>query len=190
MQAKYSKPQICKLSDVEVRTGIFNVIKRIHIITGWPLPNDDEYLAILADELMLKLQADFYMMNFDEVVLAFRKNGIGVKDWGKNMNLTLVCEVLAEYCNERLRLSAEEERLKAVPPKQVIYTDEQLLNLHRQDIENFYQRCRAGIIPSGIPPYFLPVLIKDGWMADGSDDMTAFFSEQLNSNIQSLYKKQ
>lgn len=75
------------------------------------------------------------------------------------------------------------------PPTQTIYTDEQLENLHRADIENFYQRCRAGIIPSGIPPYFLPVLIKDGWMADGSDDMAAFFTDQLNSGKQSLYVK-
>jgi len=189
LNAKYSKPQICKLADTEIMGELLKILPRIHVITGWNLPNNEEYLKILAEELLLKFKADFSTMNFDEIVLAFRQNGIGVKDWGKNMNLELVSSVICAYLDERLQVSADEERVKA-QPSQTIYTDEQLDNLHRADIENFYQRCRSGKVPPGIPSYFLPMLIKDGFMAEGSDDVTAFFVEKLNSNIQSLYKKQ
>jgi hypothetical protein len=31
-------------------------------------------------------------------------------------------------------------------------------------------------------------LIKDGFIAEGSDDMAAFFSEQLNKGVEQLYQ--
>lgn len=73
-------------------------------------------------------------------------------------------------------------------PTQRIYTDAELEAMCRYDIEMFYQRCRAGKVPHCIPHYFLPQLIKDGFMAEGSDDMAAFFSERLNAGAAKLYE--
>lgn len=174
------------LTPPELLTEAAKCLLSIHVITGWVLPDDKDYVKELTNEFRLKLAEDFETLNFHEVKYAFRR-AAGKKDWGKNMNLALLSEVLAEYSDDRRRASAEEERLNSKPPVQKIYSDEQLENLQRMDIENFYQRCRAGIVPTNIPGYFLPMLIKDGFMAEGSDDMAAFFSDKLNKGIEQLY---
>lgn len=174
------------LTPPELLTDAAQCLLSIHVITGWVLPDDKDYVKELTNEFRLKLAEDFETLNFQEVKYAFRR-AAGKKDWGKNMNLALLSEVLAEYSDDRRRASAEEERLISKPPVQKIYSDEQLENFQRMDIENFYQRCRAGIVPTNIPGYFLPMLIKDGFMAEGSDDMAAFFSDKLNKGIEQLY---
>ena len=174
------------LTPPELLTEAAKCLLSIHVITGWVLPDDKNYVKELTNEFRLKLAEDFETLNFSEIKYAFRR-AAGKKDWGKNMNLALLSEVLAEYSDERRRASAEEERINSKPPVQIIYSDEQLDNFQRMDIENFYQRCRAGIVPKNIPGYFLQMLIKDGLMAAGSDDMAAFFSERLNKGVVKIY---
>ncbi|MFT3679460.1 MAG: hypothetical protein QM791_04255 [Ferruginibacter sp.] len=190
IEKKYAAPRISDLTGPELVTEVAKCIMSIHVITGWNLPDDKDYVIELSKELRLKLIEDFPDLNFEEIRHAFRKS-TGVKDWGKNMNLELISGVLSGYCNERLRISAEEEILRN-KPVQRIYTDEEILNEQRGYIESFYQRCRRGIVPHGnvIPQYFLAILIKDGFMKEGSDDMAAFFAEKLNEGKENLYVQQ
>ena len=74
------------MNDAELLTKVAECLSRIHIITGWNLPDDRNYTKGLTEEFILKLKEDFFMLNFSEILYAFRKNGLGIKDWGKNMN--------------------------------------------------------------------------------------------------------
>lgn len=143
---------------------------------------------MLVEELANKLKEDFYMMNFAEVVFAFRKNGLGVKDWGKNMNLDLISNVLGAYCAERERISFEEERLVTEPPVMKVNTEEEIDNLHRKWTEDFYQRIKNGQIEQ-VPAYCEDILVKDGLMKQG-DSVSAFFVKALNEQRQNIYRKQ
>lgn len=166
---------------------LVDCITRIHVITGWSLPDDKNYIKILLQETAEKLKSDYPDINIKEFLFAFRKYGVSVNDWGKNFNINMVCTVLNNYLSDRRDISLEEERA-AMKPEQKIYTDAELDNIQRQDIEDFYQRCRKGIVPTtGIPSYFTPLLIKDGFMAEGSDDPAAFFSDRLNKGVKQLY---
>lgn len=128
------------------------------------------------------------MLNVEEIEYAFRSSGTVVKDWGKSMNLALIDEVLIPYLNQRFELSTTEERLKETPPEQIIYSDAQLADQQRSDIEAFYQRLRKGQIPYKIPEYFKPMLVKDGLMKE--DEYTAnFFSTRLAYNFDNVYVK-
>lgn len=92
--------------------------------------------------------------------------------------------------NAYQKWSAQEFKqvVKVEPPPQVLLTDEQLENIHRQDIENFYQRCLAGRVPEKTPDYFKAILVKDGLMKQ-EDNLVAFFVNRLNNNSKNIYVK-
>lgn len=185
INVKYKSPLVKNIDNCEMLKCCLKAIKRIHVITGWVLPDDVEYVKILTEEFSLKMKEDFYMLNFDEVYFAFRKNIKGIKDWGKAMNLDLVCSVLGAYCHERELASIEERRVKEKPTEQVIYDDEQMQNQRRADFENAYQAMRKGYRPT-IYDYYEELLVLDGIM-DLGDNLHEFISNKLNSKIESIY---
>lgn len=176
------------MNDAEILTNVAEVLLRIHVITGWSLPNDEAYMKILVEEFMLKLKEDFDCLNFVEVVYAFRKNGLGIKDWGKNMNLDIVCNVLSFYSDERITASFEEEKISGSKElKQVLYTDEEINNQRRGHIEAAYQCMRNGRVPV-MHIYFPEVLHMDGLISRQTDEaMTEFFVERLSSSANNIY---
>lgn len=186
VQQKYISLPISKMDNAEILTRAAEALTRIHVITGWNLPNDKGFIKILIDELVTKLKADFYMMNFDEVIFAFRKYGVGVIDWGKNMNLDLICTVLGKYCHDREQASFYEEQ-KASQPEQKVYTDDELLDMQRGWIEQAYQAMRKGYIPL-IYDCFPEILVKDGFIKE-PEEMNQFFVLCLGRDVKNLYTK-
>ena len=190
IEAKYAARQICMMTDPELRKDVAECLMRIHVITGWNLPDDVEYVRLLTDEFLKKLKESYDMLNFQEITAAFRRGGIGKKDWGKNMNLDLVCEVLTEYCNQRARVSFEEERLAGVENlQQRVYTDEQITNERRGHIEAAYQCMRNGRVPV-MHIYFPEVLHMDELIpACTQEAMNEFFVRALGEQRANIYKK-
>ena len=136
---------------------------KIHVITGWKLPemvdanNPDAYAInakanILEEQFFLKLKEDYGEMNVEEVAYAIRKYGTQVKDWGKDINLSLIDTVLIKYLQTRIELSKTEERLKREEesPKP---TDEQIMSMKRETIEVCYQSFLAGKQAISLMPY-------------------------------------
>jgi len=188
IEKKYSGKRISEMTGAELNTETARCTIAIHAVTGWALPGDIAYIQALNEQFSEKLKEDFYMLNFSEIKYAFRRNGIGVKDWGKNMNLELICGVLGEYCAHRENQSMEEERTKGF--EQRIYTAEELLNIQRWDIEAFYQRCLKGVIPPAeLPEYFKEVLVTDGFISQDSNDLHAFFAWMINNGRKNIYLK-
>lgn len=186
IELKYKSPQINVIKEVGTWAKI--LLLKIHVITGWSLPTDEMIETVLTDQFIKKLQEDYGDLNVDEIEYAFRSGGTRVKDWGKNMNLSLIDEVLIPYCHDRYELSLAEERLKN-KPVQKIYTSEELDDIHRGDVEAFYQRCLKGIIPPNkLPEYYLSILIKDGYLAEGSDDLHGFFAYWIGKGYKNIYK--
>lgn len=75
-------------------------------------------------------------------------------------------------------------------PVQKIYTLDELDDIHRGHVEAFYQRCLKGIIlPAELPEYYLTILIKDGYLAEGSDDLHGFFAYWINRGYKNIYTK-
>lgn len=80
------------------------------------------------------------------------------------------------------------QTIKQEPPKQTIYTQDDLDNLHRGDVENFYQRCRQGIAPNTVPDYYKDILVKDGLMKE-DENITAFLVNRLGNASKNIYVK-
>lgn len=184
---KYKSKQIGKMNEQELSLWGNTLLLKIHVITGWVIP-DSDLLVILVDQFQKKLIESYPDMNTDEIEFAFRQSGTTVKDWGKAMNLSLIDEVLLPYLGERKILSHELEERKAPPPAPVLLTDKQLDDIHRQDVENFYQRLRNGQIPYNIPEYFKTILVKDKLMKE-EENLTNFFVLRLGKQFENIYVK-
>ena len=173
------------MTEPELNTKIGEAVLRIHVITGWAIPSDKVYLQILTEEIRNLLSESFSDLNFQEVIFAFRQSK--AQDYGKNMNLDLIRTVLSEYRKKREEVSAKEET--AVKPPEKRYTDEELKNIQRQDIENFYQRFRKGSVEE-VPEYFEEVLKSDKlFQILGGETVGHFFSLCLSKGVVNLYQK-
>jgi hypothetical protein len=133
MEVKYSSKQIKQMNETELQLSAGYLLIKINIITGWNFPTEIEHQNILEDQFRKKLIESYPNVNLDEIEYAFRNN-TSVKDWGKNINLGLVDEVMIPYLNQRRQLSDLEERMTPIelpaPPDEPI-TDEEWIDLCR-----------------------------------------------------------
>jgi hypothetical protein len=182
---KYAAPRLETLNPVDLNTACRVLLLKIHVITGWVIPAN-ELMIILVDQFSKKLSESYGMLNVEEIEYAFRNQGTIIEDWGKEMNLNLLDKVLIPYLNQRLQVSQMEERKKD-PPVQKVYTDQELDDLHRGDVEAFFQRCRSGVVPTGIPSYFKDILEKDGLLKDESVEV--YFTRKLGDGSLNIYTK-
>ena len=96
----------------ELEVSSAGLLLKIHYITGWVLPVADEHMNVLEDQFRKKLTEAYASVNAEEVEYAFRNYGTLVKDWGKQMNLSLIDEVMIPYLSTRSELSKMEEQIK------------------------------------------------------------------------------
>lgn len=184
IKLKYSAPCFSSLAANEQIMACKAILVRIHVITGWTLPTDS-LLSVLVDQFLKKLNESYPLINSEEIEYAFRNYGTVVKDWGKSMNLSLIDEVLIPYMDERRKASDLEER--NVKAKEIIYTDEQLKNFHRQWTEEWYQRIRRGQVEE-IPGYSKEILVIDK-MIEKEEYASNFIVDCLNKGRKHLYER-
>ncbi len=183
LRIKYSGVLIGKMSEQQVAVTSGALLFKIHAITGWIIPQEN-VLAIFVDQFTKKLIESYPNCNTDEIEYAFRTHGSAVKDWGKQMNLSLIDEVMGIYLERRLAVSRFEESQKK--PVQRIYSDEQLNNIKRADAEAAYQRMlrgRQNVVPGGA---FRDILTLDGYI-DEETDLALWLSERIGKGIKNLY---
>lgn len=99
------------MSPQELNVSAYALLLKIHVITGWNFP-EKELAAILVDQFEKKMIESYGTVNSDEVEYALRNYGTTVKDWGKQMNLSLIDEVLQPYLEKRAQVSKVEEQKK------------------------------------------------------------------------------
>lgn len=170
--------------------GVGKTLRYVMVLIGIRANN-------LPDELEKTVLINFIQSNYGghtiaEIRLAFELaiNGqLDIEDVKCYENFSVL--YFASIMNSYRRWSAQEFKqvVKSDPPEQVLLTDEQLENIHRQDIENFYQRCLAGRVPEKTPDYFKAILVKDGLMKQ-EDNLVAFFVNRLNNNSKNIYVKE
>lgn len=92
------------------------LLLKIHAITGWTLPVSD-MMNIFIDQMQKKMQEGYRNVTSEEVEYAFRNRGLDIKDWGKELNLTMIDEIMLPYLSTRSELSKFEEHQKNRPPE-------------------------------------------------------------------------
>jgi len=107
-----------------------SVILKIQAITGWIIP-EKNVLLIFTDQLKKKIVESYSTVNVDEIEYAFRQYGTVVKDWGKQMNLSLIDEVMIPYLAKRFEISRieEQQKNKLLNNSEPEITDDQLWDI-------------------------------------------------------------
>jgi hypothetical protein len=179
-------PKIISLSKSDLRKHCAALLIRIQVITGWNLPSGD-ILNVLNDQFQKKLIEDYPTFNVDEIEYAFRHSGTSVKDWGKEMNLSLIDGVLWPYELKRREIGRLLERMQP-PPEKKPYDPLEVLNQYRYDIETAFQALKKGYRPI-IHIYFEETLREDGLLSEG-ENVHEFFVRKLGNNSEHIYVKE
>lgn len=128
IEVKYKSPAIAKLQAFQQDAQIKILFVKTQFITGWQLPENEDMLRILRDQLQKLITESYPTINSDEFEYAMRTYGTRIKDWGKILNLSLIREALDEYLTARASISSFEERAnkpeKAISPGPVDWSDE------------------------------------------------------------------
>lgn len=114
---KYQALPFLKMNETELINAANLILIKIHVITGWNFPQEKEYQNILKEQFRKKIMESYPLVNVIEIEFAFRNNTT-VKDWGKNMNICLIDEVIQPYLSQRSEASKLElhAHFRALPP--------------------------------------------------------------------------
>lgn len=181
---KYKSRPFSALSEPELLLHGKALLSKIHVITGWTIPNSPELLTILVDQFVKTLIEKYPKLNTDEVEYAFRQQGTAIQDWGKAMNLNLIDSVLEPYTALRFRISEDERRIKEGNSglEQKIFTQEELDDSAREDAERQYQGFLKGFELKGLP-INEAILKKDGLLKDGESVLDFFKRRALKGSL-------
>lgn len=186
VEKKYSSIKFKFLNDVEKVKLITNLVLKIHVITGWVLP-ENEIMEVFVEQFFKKVTEEYSSLNKDEFEHAFRSLGTTIEDWGKEMNLNLIDKVLRQYLETRFEISEKEE--KQLPPPEIkSWTNEDILNKYRSEIEICFQALKRGYYPI-IHIYFEETLSNDGMMIE-EENISEFFVRKLGDGTKNLYIKE
>ncbi|MHA4844453.1 hypothetical protein ACX0G7_09825 [Flavitalea antarctica] len=163
LAAKYKSKCFKLMNETEVSIHARALLVKIYIITGWTLP-EEQYLMIFQDQFRKKMTESYSTVNADEVEYAFRTYGTTVKDWGKQMNLSLIDEVMIPYLAARTEVSKLEEQKTLPEPKPV----EPEINT-----EDFIRGYKGRNTPLDLLPEFLYQ-----WLVDNQRLWTPWDEEQ------------
>lgn len=145
------------MTGLEQSTWTKALLIKIHVITGWVLPSGD-LQTVLINQLGKHLIENYADVNPDEVEFAFRKWGTTTKDWGKQMNLSLIDEVLLPYIILRGHVSQLEESAKAT--KELPAPEE---GVNDQTMQEWLLQTKA--TPLAVD--FMPVMLYDWLVSKG-----------------------
>lgn len=131
---------------------------KIALITGWIVP-EGKYLDILLDQFAKKMLESYPKVNPEEVEYAFRTEGTVIKDWGKQMNLSLIDEVMIPYSEKRFEISRIEEQLKikALPPPPITE------DISDEGMDKFWDATEELVAKGNYPIELIPPMLYD-WM--------------------------
>lgn len=111
LAVKYAGLPIAKLAPLEMVAMPKALLLKIATITGWVIP-EGVFWEMLVDQFRQLLTEKYSLCNPAEIEYAFRMLGTTVKDWGKNIHLALIDEVMIPYMNRRAEISKQEGAYK------------------------------------------------------------------------------
>lgn len=156
IERKYQSRPFGKMDEDEVRIQSHGLLLKINTVTGWSFPLSDKGQDILIDQFAKLLTEKFTLVNPDEMEYAFRNSE--VENWGKDINLNLVKEVMRPYLEKRFEVSRIEEQKTAKelpPPDDQPMSDEEFLEFYKnsykitESFELIPVRCFGILIRAG-----------------------------------------
>lgn len=166
LQVKYASKKIGNMAPDELNKWAHVLLLKINVITGWIISENDTLQNILSDQFRKTLVEKYSELNPDEIEFAFRNNGTGIEDWGKEMNLNLIDKVLVGYLHDRYKLSSAEEQI-ATAKDLGEFDLKKCVNWRKQVEENYQYFIHQNKFYS-IHPFEYDQLETDGFIEPGA----------------------
>ncbi len=115
IKLKYAQPPICAMAPEVGLTYVQGLVKRIHVITGWAIPELEEDRHILFSEMYNHLVETWPSFNAEEIAYSVRTYGPEIENWGKNINLVLLDKCIGKYYTHERQEASKREEQKKVP---------------------------------------------------------------------------
>lgn len=157
LEVKYQSAPFCQLLPEDVELWADALLLKIHAITGWAIP-EKTMQTVFTDQFRKKIIESYPTCNPDEVEYAFRNYGTMVQDWGKQMNLSLIDQVMIPYLARRAELSKVEEQKT---PAELPASKEDLSDKAMAD---WLEHKRKDVQAGGFSFAFLPIALYD-WLS-------------------------
>jgi hypothetical protein len=170
LAVKYSGTQFGKMIWADVDTWAKALLMKINAITGWIIP--EENLEILLDQFRKKLVESYGNCNPEEIEYAFRNYGTVVKDWGKQMNLSLIDEVMIPYLARRREVSDHEEIIALNKIPKIEYKED----MSQEAMQDWFNSKIKEIKSGTLKVDFVPLMLYE-WM-DHNGNITATKEEK------------
>ncbi len=175
-----NNPKVLNLPLEALKQTLRGIIVKIGLrAANWP--NDMEK-AILINHIL----KEYGNHTLEEIKLAFDMAIAGKLEVEVNCYENFSCLYFSNIMNAYRDWAKQEIKyVSRETPEQKVYTDEEILNQRRGEIETFYQALRKGYLPI-LHIYFEEVLIKDNLLNEG-ENVEQFFVRKLNSQAENIY---
>lgn len=174
-RVKYKSKRFCEMDFTELDTWVKALLLKIHTITGWVVP-EDNMLKIFVDQFRKNVLETYSNCNPDEVEYAFRTFGTGVKDWGKQMNLSLIDQVMTPYLSRRYDVSKHEEIIHIRNASLQIENKE---DMSKEAMESWFDETVKKVKAGTIKVDFIPLMLYE-WM-DANGNISATNAEKYGA---------
>lgn len=104
-KVKYSGPRFNSIDSLDIPLVTKTLLAQICTVTGWLMPENKFAQQALIKEFQCYCLEVADDMTPDEIRYAMRHYALGIKDWGKAVNLQMINEPLVEYRNARAEFS-------------------------------------------------------------------------------------
>ena len=187
VENKLKAPPISKLDAFQQLSAIRTLILKITVITGWNVPQA-EMIDILSDQFLKLILERYAWINVLEIEYAFRNHGTRVKDWGKEMNLGLITNVLDSYLDRMSEIVENAHKTSPIESEEHIFTDEEMDNEIRGKIQAFLDYKHEGKKTPLWLDHWAEILVKDGFIKE-PEQAEDFLRHCMDKNIKKLYVK-
>ena len=161
LEAKYRGQRFGCMVWADVDTWAKALLIKINAITGWIIP--DETLDVLLDQFRKKIVESYGNCTAEEIEYAFRNYGTVVKDWGKQMNLSLIDEVMIPYLSRRMEVSEHEEAIAMSKVPQIENKEDMSQRAMQDWFDSVAKKVRAGeITVDFVPPTLYEFMDNEG----------------------------
>lgn len=171
---------------VDLTREVMGILVRINAITGWKLPDNEDVLSALIREMTIYLTEKRGDLTSDEIAYSIRNYGLTVKDWGKNLNITLIDQCVCEYKEKRYDASIEEERA-AIEQK---HAKIELSPASKIDWSDYWQRLLEGAKNGQIRNEFISTYFYDWLRGKMGFDPTPIEIKESFRECAGMYKHQ
>ena len=158
LELKYKSKPFASMEDFERINWATGLLVRIARITGWVLPKMDDQLDVMVDLFQKKLILSYPTFNPDEIEYAFLTQGTTIKDWGKEMNISLIDEVMIPFADKRFEASRVEEQ-KKTKPKMI----ERKEDISDEGMDKFWEETELLVKKGNYPVELIPPGLYE-WM--------------------------